>query len=75
MTFEELLKACSSGRMPEVETEAGDKGTVVTIKNGDGYHGCAVRFWSFDYNTWFYAKDGSDRRCRYMKELKLVNPL
>ncbi len=69
MTFEELLKSCSSGEMPKV-TYNGHARQVVTIKNGDGYIGIGVDTGK-PFIEWFHAETGTDKRKKYMSELKI----
>lgn len=71
MTFEEVLKACSNGKMPKVE-DRGCVGQVTAIKNGDGYVGISVKFPNTSYNVWFHAEEKKDKRARYMSELNLL---
>jgi hypothetical protein len=71
MTFEEVLKACAIGEMPKVKDSVGRVGQVITIKNGDGYHGIAVLFDDQNWADWFRAGDDTDRRRKYMRDLTL----
>lgn len=71
MTFEELLKSCSTGEMPKVLYK-GNVCQVTTIKKGDGYSGVGLRT-SEPYIEWFHAETGTDKRKKYMSELQLVN--
>ncbi len=82
LTFEELLKACSSGEMPQVFVDdtirgaSSNVGTVVCIKkqNVSNWHtqGCAVHFPGMKYTIWFNAVTETDKRSRYMAELTLL---
>ena len=71
MTFEELLIACSSGKMPKVRTQGGSIGTVCVIKDNGRHKGCAVNFPGIAWDTWFTDSDETDKRTRYMRELSL----
>lgn len=81
MTIEELLKACAKGEMPKVQLgetpqyAESNIGQVVVIKNGTkvfNHSGCGVKFPGLGYDLWFNAESGTDKRKRYMKDLKLV---
>lgn len=79
MTFEELLIACSCGKMPTVELigkpvkfSNQNLGVVTTIKDNGRHRGVAVKFKDLDYDTWFHDLDDTDKRSRYMRELKIV---
>lgn len=67
MTFEELLKQCADGKMPQVLYN-GKICQVVTIKNGDGYFGVGVNIGN-KWVDWFHAENGTDKRKKYMSEL------
>lgn len=71
MTFEELLKACSTGELPRVQFYDLN-GRVTVIKDNEGFKGCGVKFSKMPYDTWFYAEDGNDGRKKYMKDLILL---
>ncbi len=71
LTFEDVLKACAGGNMPKVVTEKGTVGIVTTIKDNGRYKGIAVKLWGMDYDLWFHESDSSDKRSRYIRDLKL----
>lgn len=76
MTFIELLTSCSKGTLPLVLHEKFGVGCVTTIKHqsdGSKFKGCAVRFYSIPYDTWFSDSDDTDKRSKYMRELILYN--
>lgn len=70
-TFEDVLKACASGKMPKV-TDGTKIGQIVTIKNGDGYHGVGVYYEGVGYVKWYHAKHQDDHRSKYMSQLTIV---
>lgn len=78
MTFEGLLKACASGKMPRIEStepirqSSSRKGTVTTIKHNGRYSGCGITFDSMNYELWFYSEAGTDKRKKYMSQLILL---
>lgn len=72
MTFEELLQASASG-LPKVMYNGVD-GRVTVIKDNGSFKGCACRF-KENYDHWFYAADGDDKRSKYMKDLTLIKEL
>lgn len=79
MTFEEILKSCVSGEMPNVKTyvdykelKKGTVGKVVSIKKGDGYHGIGVDFPEIKWVVWFYAIPSDDKRTKYMRDLGFI---
>lgn len=85
MTFEELLKACGSGKLPKVKTskpfshknaEGGfsrpEIGVVVTIKNTDRHKGCAVYYEGLNWYPWYRADNGNDYRSQYMRDLTII---
>ncbi len=85
MTYEELLKACSTGALPRVSIgtmvahATSKKGVVTSVKDTTTvknlsitYKGCSVRFDGMAYDTWFYAESEKDKRKHYMSELTLL---
>lgn len=78
MTFQELLKACASGKMPRVKSTEHFKGhtsttgTVTTIKTNGKHSGCAVTFDGMAYDTWFHEEWEEDKRSKYMNQLILL---
>lgn len=78
MTFQELLKACSTGVMPQVSIAqkikfaSNNVGTVTNIKQTKSFTGCAVKFTGCDYETWFYEHKTEDKRMHHMGELTLI---
>ncbi len=70
MTWDELLKSVSSGKLPKVRWQ--DKvGTVSTIKHKGAYKGCAVDI-GVGWDVWFHAETQTDKRSKYMAELELI---
>lgn len=72
MTYEELLRATSTGKLPKVRY--GDRiGQVVTIKDNRSYKGCAVDFGE-KYDEWFHDAPTSttDKRSKYLYQLELA---
>lgn len=82
MTLAELFAASVNG-FPEVEycgelPYAESKiGLVVAlnVSRGDGYKGCSVSFPGLNFATWFHAEDGDDKRKKYMRDLRIINPV
>ena len=82
MTISDILKACSSGKMPRVKTSRkvngaiSDIGIVVIIKCGttaSDYRGVGVHFSGLKYDTWFAELEEKDHRRHYMSELAIVS--
>lgn len=77
MTFEELLIACSSGRMPNVKSTVEIKGatsnigTVIAIKFDKNYKGCAVQFPGKHHDDFFHAVKYTDGKRKYLSDLVL----
>ncbi len=78
MKFEEILKACSSGKLPKVLSSCpikyaqSAKGTVTTIKANGKHSGVGVTFEGLDYELWFHDSDDTDKRTRYLRDLTLI---
>lgn len=71
MTFEELLKACSKGKMPMVLDPVKNRiGYVTTIKDNGKHKGCAVAFHTH-YDEWFWDSTENDKRRQYLRNLEL----
>lgn len=80
-TYNDILQHCSKGFFPSVKIDVtlrhctSNFGKVVVIKDEpDGFKGCAVRFEGMNWNTWFYANNGSDKRKHYISELTIISP-
>lgn len=72
MTIAEVLKSSQSGKLPRVFHKDLGAGQIVCVKQGttvSSYFGVAVQFDGKTYDTWFYENDGTDGRCKYMKDL------
>lgn len=84
MTFEDLLKSCANGsHLPNVSCSralsasgrhVGGIGKVTTIRDNPGYKGCAATFTSGNFEVWFWADEGTDKRKHYMSELSIIEP-
>lgn len=70
MTLDELYKSCGNG-LPKVMYN-GHIGQITTIKDHNGYRGITVRL-KENYDHWFWAEDGNDKRKKYMLDLSLFN--
>lgn len=68
MTWEELLQASVTG-LPQVIWN-GKTGRITAIKDNGDYKGCSARFLN-NYDEWFWAETGTDKRKKYMSELTL----
>lgn len=76
MNWDELLQACPTG-LPYVESIVmvdgilHRRGKVTNVKDDSNYKGCAVRWDAMSWDTWYYADPGTDRRMRYMNQVKI----
>ncbi len=77
--FEDILKACLSGKMPRVQSSEPikftneTKGTVTTIKANAKHCGVGVTFDGLNYELWFTESDDTDKRTRYIRQLTLCD--
>jgi len=70
MTWNELLKELSKGKMPKVK-RGDDIGTITAIRYKGKHKGCSVDF-GHKWDDWFHAENTGDKRSKYMDELELV---
>ncbi len=76
MTWDDLLTAVVreyyQPSLPTVRNKKdGRIGTITVIKNNGKFKGCAVQYLDQEYDVWFYAEPGTDKRSKYMEDLEL----
>jgi hypothetical protein len=75
MTFQELIQGfIKANGFPTVKDASGAEGIVTLIKSNPDWKGCAVRYPNMDYDTWYYAEPGTDKRRHYIDELTIIDP-
>lgn len=78
MTWEELLKSVSSGKMPNVRSDTSIKyatsneGIVTTIKDNGKHKGVGVTFPGQNWEEWFHCSDSNDKRSKYLRDLHII---
>lgn len=79
MTFDEILKSCSSGKLPRVTTNievpytSHVTGTITTIKQNSRHCGVGVTFDGLAYEVWHHDSKDNDKRSRYIRNLSLLD--